>query len=262
MRDLRGFRQAVREHRRAVGRTQQQLARSIGLHPDVLSRKLNSRDNTVLTALEVVRIATTLAGWGALVTRSDLYVLLDLMDVPRHVVPAAAWSATPLDRLRDGRPAAVSTGDAAAAQPAEPAQPAEAEQPAEPARAAEAAHPTAESAARPRIAAAALPAPATELIGRERERAQVAAAVMESRLVTLTGVGGTGKTRLALQLARDLAGTFADGVAFIDLAPVRDPALLATATGPGAGPGADVGAGRRDVPDRGAAGPGALAGRR
>ena len=184
----------------------------------------------MLTALEVVRIATTLAGWGALVTRSDLYVLLDLMDVPRHVVPAAAWSATPLDRLRDGRPAAVSTGDAAAAQPAEPAQPAEAEQPAEPARAAEAAHPTAESAARPRIAAAALPAPATELIGRERERAQVAAAVMESRLVTLTGVGGTGKTRLALQLARDLACTFADGVAFIDLAPVRDPALLATAT--------------------------------
>ena len=43
-----------------------------------------------------------------------------------------------------------------------------------------------------------------------------------SRLVTLTGPGGTGKTRLALQAARDLAGSFADGVAFIDLAPVRD----------------------------------------
>ena len=49
-----------------------------------------------------------------------------------------------------------------------------------------------------------------------------------ARLVTLTGVGGTGKTRLALQAASDLAGDFADGVAFIDLSPVDDPALLAT----------------------------------
>ena len=83
--------------------------------------------------------------------------------------------------------------------------------------------------AAPDLRPAALPAPATGLIGRERERTEVAAAVTASRLVTLTGVGGTGKTRLALQLARDLAGTFADGVAFIDLAPVRDPELLATA---------------------------------
>ena len=68
-----------------------------------------------------------------------------------------------------------------------------------------------------------LPAPATALIGRERERTEVVAAVAASRLVTLTGPGGTGKTRLALQAARDLAGNFADGVAFIDLAPVVMP---------------------------------------
>ena len=49
-----------------------------------------------------------------------------------------------------------------------------------------------------------------------------------SRLVTLTGAGGTGKTRLATQVAWDLAGEFADGVAFVDLAPVRNPALFAT----------------------------------
>lgn len=50
-----------------------------------------------------------------------------------------------------------------------------------------------------------------------------------ARLVTLTGTGGTGKTRLALQVARDVADGFVDGVAFADLGPVRDPALLATA---------------------------------
>ena len=90
MSDLRGFREAVREHRRAVGRTQQQLARSIGLHPDVLSHKLNSRDNAVLTTPDVIGIATTLAGWGALVTRADVYALLDLAEVPPHAIPAAA----------------------------------------------------------------------------------------------------------------------------------------------------------------------------
>ena len=101
MRDLRGFREAVRVHRRAVGRTQQQLARSIGLHPDVLSHKLNGSDNAMLTTPDVIGIATTLAGWGALVTRTDVYALLDLMEVPRHAIPAAAWSAPPLAVLRD-----------------------------------------------------------------------------------------------------------------------------------------------------------------
>jgi predicted ATPase len=224
MPDLRGFREAVRGHRRAVGRTQQQLARSVGLHPDVLSHKLNGRDNAMLTTPDVIGIATTLAGWGALVSRADVYALLDLMEVPRLAIPAAAWSAPPLAGLRadqDGDPASR-----AAPGPASRARAAMAlDEPGEHTRAA-AQH---EPAARPRVAPAPLPAPVTRLIGRERERATVAAAVATSRLVTLTGAGGIGKTRLALQVARDLAGGFADGVAFIDLAPVRGPALLATA---------------------------------
>jgi predicted ATPase len=212
MSDLRGFREAVREHRRAAGRTQQQLARSIGLHPDVLSHKLNGRDNAVLTAPDVIGIATTLAGWGALATRADAQALLDLMDVPPHTVPAAAWSAPPLAALR------ADSDDATARRAAPgPTAPGPAVSP-----------PDGPAVPRPRVAPAPLPAPATALIGRERERAEVAAAVAAARLVTLTGVGGTGKTRLALQAARDLAGHFADGVAFVDLAPVGDPALLAT----------------------------------
>jgi predicted ATPase len=226
MSDLRRFRQAVREHRRVVGRTQQQLARSIGLHPDVLSHKLNGRDNAVLTTPDVIGIATTLAGWGALVTRADVRTLLDLMEVPPHAIPAAAWAAQPLAALRAGHEAARA-GSAAPA-PAAHAGPA-----APPAQLAmpsvkPAAPLTGAAVQRLRVTLVPLPAPATPLIGRERERAEVARAVAASRLVTLTGVGGTGKTRLALQVARDLAGDFADGVAFIDLAPVRDPALLAT----------------------------------
>ena len=79
---------AVREHRRAVGRTQQQLARSIGLHPDVLSHKLNGSDNATLTAPDVIGIVTTLAGWGALATRADVHALLGLMEVPPHAIAA------------------------------------------------------------------------------------------------------------------------------------------------------------------------------
>jgi predicted ATPase len=212
MADLRGFRETVREHRRAVGRTQQQLARSIGLHPDVLSHKLHGRDNAVLTTPDVIGIATTLADWGALVTRADVYALLDLMEVPPHAISAAAWSVPPLAVLR-----ADDDGDRAPRTAPGPVVPAQALVPSS--------EPVVQ---RLRVTPAPLPVPATPLIGRKRERAEVAAAVEASRLVTLTGAGGTGKTRLALHVARDLAGDFGDGVAFIDLAPVRDPALLAT----------------------------------
>jgi len=73
-----------------------------------------------------------------------------------------------------------------------------------------------------------LPVPLTPLIGRGREVAEVCSYLQKAgtRLLTLTGPGGTGKTRLALQVAADLQDKFADGVYFVSLAPVRDPALV------------------------------------
>jgi predicted ATPase/DNA-binding SARP family transcriptional activator len=78
-----------------------------------------------------------------------------------------------------------------------------------------------------------LPAPATALIGRQAELDDVRTLFRdeEARLVTLTGPGGTGKTRLALQAAWELADRFPDGVHFVGLAPVRNPELVPAAIG-------------------------------
>jgi predicted ATPase/DNA-binding SARP family transcriptional activator/Tfp pilus assembly protein PilF len=67
-----------------------------------------------------------------------------------------------------------------------------------------------------------LPAPLSSFVGRERELEDVAGRLQTYRLVTLTGVGGVGKTRLALEAARRAAPHFADGVAFVDLSPITD----------------------------------------
>ena len=69
-----------------------------------------------------------------------------------------------------------------------------------------------------------LPVQVSSFIGRARELEQAAAALGQARLVTLTGPGGVGKTRLALQAAAQVAPRFADGVWLCELAPVRDPA--------------------------------------
>ena len=69
------------------------------------------------------------------------------------------------------------------------------------------------------------PAP-TSFIGRESEVAELQAAVKAHRLVTLTGVGGVGKTRLAVEVAARLADEFPDGVWFFELAAVTDPAAV------------------------------------
>jgi non-specific serine/threonine protein kinase len=71
-----------------------------------------------------------------------------------------------------------------------------------------------------------LPVPLSDLIGREQEVEEVAGWMGRSRLVTLTGAGGVGKTRLAIAAAERVSGQFVEGAWFVDLAPLNDPALL------------------------------------
>jgi non-specific serine/threonine protein kinase len=80
-----------------------------------------------------------------------------------------------------------------------------------------------------------LPSPPTPLIGRSQEIAEVKRLMQATRLLTLTGVGGTGKTRLALQAASEVLADFADGVYFVDLAPLSDAVLVAKAVAAGLG---------------------------
>ena len=77
----------------------------------------------------------------------------------------------------------------------------------------------------------ALPPQRTPLLGRAAETAAVTATLLnpDIRLMTLTGPGGTGKTRLGIQVAADLASAFEGGVAFVNLAPIADPKLVSSA---------------------------------
>jgi predicted ATPase/DNA-binding SARP family transcriptional activator/DNA-binding CsgD family transcriptional regulator len=72
-----------------------------------------------------------------------------------------------------------------------------------------------------------LPAPRTSFIGREREIVEVERALAMTRLLTLTGAGGSGKTRFALEVARDLVGAYTDGVWLVELAPLSEGELVA-----------------------------------
>jgi predicted ATPase/DNA-binding SARP family transcriptional activator/DNA-binding CsgD family transcriptional regulator len=72
-----------------------------------------------------------------------------------------------------------------------------------------------------------LPAPMTNFVGRQREMVEVKRALSMTRLLTLTGAGGSGKTRLSLEVARDLVGSYPDGVRLVELAPLSEPGLVA-----------------------------------
>lgn len=194
MADLTAFRLAVRDARRTVGYTQQQLARAVGLHPDVLSHKLNGHDGSVLTMRDGLAVVETLVRWGAFTTRPEVDAVLGMISVPSQLAGAQPWYAELTGPAPEGAPAPPPAWRLAdIPRPLSPVPP---------------------------------PQPVTPFIGRSAEVAAVAAAVRSSRLVTITGVGGSGKTRVALEAATAVADSFRDGVAFADLAPVSDPSLI------------------------------------
>ncbi len=89
----------------------------------------------------------------------------------------------------------------------------------------------AEFAATRSVLEASLPSPPTPLVGRERELGEIRDLLLGGsapRLLTLTGIGGVGKTRLAVEAAREAEDRFADGAALVVLASLSDPSLVAT----------------------------------
>jgi predicted ATPase len=87
-----------------------------------------------------------------------------------------------------------------------------------------------------------LPLQLTSFVGREEEIAEVRRLLERARLLTLTGAGGTGKSRLAIQVAAELLPVFPDGCWFVDLASVTDPSLVPSVLAKALG--VPVGAGR------------------
>ena len=81
-------------------------------------------------------------------------------------------------------------------------------------------------AAEPEPGRGSLPKPLTSFIGRQQELARAKRLLRDNSLVTLTGPGGTGKTRLCIALAGQVAAEYPDGVYFVPLAPIRDPGLV------------------------------------
>src|SRR5215471_13526527 len=75
-----------------------------------------------------------------------------------------------------------------------------------------------------------LPAELTSFVGRRRELGEVKRLLAQTRLLTLTGSGGAGKTRLALRAAAEVARSFPDGVWLVSLASIDDPELVVQAT--------------------------------
>ena len=104
------------------------------------------------------------------------------------------------------------------------------------------ASPPGHPAVRPEAAHARLPVPATPFFGRQAELTELVALLTRAdvRLVTLTGPGGTGKTRLALQAAAQVADGFADGAVFVSLAPLRNTSAVGSTVAEALGLGADA----------------------
>ncbi len=71
-----------------------------------------------------------------------------------------------------------------------------------------------------------LPVQLTSFVGRDAQLTQLRELLAQNRVVTLTGAGGVGKTRLAIQVAAQMTGEFGDGVWYVDLAPITDPELV------------------------------------
>src|SRR3979409_1590419 len=99
--DPTAFRVALDSYRRPSGHSQQELARALGLHPNVLSHKLHGSDGATLRHDEIRDIVRVLASWGALQTRVQALELLALIGLGPNSFSPSEWDGAPLVALED-----------------------------------------------------------------------------------------------------------------------------------------------------------------
>jgi predicted ATPase/transcriptional regulator with XRE-family HTH domain len=257
--DLKGFRDKVRYYRRLSGYSQQALAEEIGLYPTVLSAKLNGNDPAhLLTHPEIKRIILTLAHWEAITQKSQVKELLELAKLKLSAFTDQEWKSPPLNQLEASplwpvvppsttSPAKTRSESAAKLSPSThdssivplPLNPNGQSIPASIQEQTSVSEPVSLDAAFTSSLAKTLklsasppptnlPAQLTSFVGRSEETSAICAILQnpEVRLLTLSGPGGTGKTRLALHLAKNLQDFFPDGVFFVGLAVITDAKLV------------------------------------
>ncbi|GAC1349446.1 MAG: hypothetical protein NVSMB27_22670 [Ktedonobacteraceae bacterium] len=188
------FSKSLRKLLRASGYFQKNLAKELGLHPKVFSRKLSEKGNGHLTRHELWRIITILVEWQVITTKDEVLHLLEEAEVVPESYSTQDWEALPLKKIANKGVMHSKQMENVHA------------------------HTLRHN----------LPAQLTRLVGREEEMEQIRQLLEqdEVRLVTLVGAGGSGKTRLALQVGDGLATMFAHGVWFVPLASVRDSSLV------------------------------------
>lgn len=214
--DLERFRLKVREYRLLVNRNQSDLASFLNLDYNELSSRLNANKKVRLSHDNVRAIVRALAEWGAITTRAQAEELLEMMLCPHF--DSVDWQAQPLSKLAASAihstisqtPTPIGSGIFSLHKPFDTSF-ISSTHPGQNNLEVEVNHN--------------LPHKLSSFIGRQNATASLTKLLVEdrTRLVTLIGVGGTGKTRLALHLGVQLLKHFAEGVWLIELAPLTNP---------------------------------------
>ncbi|HEX2909166.1 MAG TPA: AAA family ATPase [Chloroflexia bacterium] len=194
------FGEKVKNYLKAAGSSQKILANKLAIDRTLLTHKLNATGRTALTHPEIKRIVKTLAELEAITARSEALDLLAEANCPDFT--QAEWQAPPLKELEEDASFVATArngpySDTFYKQTANYSHN--------------------------------LPVQLTSFIGRETEIEQLKTLLFTTHLLTLTGAGGVGKTRLALQVAAGLLESFREGVWLVELAPVTQPELVGQA---------------------------------
>jgi predicted ATPase len=215
--DLALFSKKLQHYCRLTANSQKTLAHELGLHPSVLSHKLHGDVHRILTQAEVKAIIKILAKWEAITSQEEAVELLALVNCPSFTVQE--WRTPPLNQLTAFRSAQQASSinslesegmngsaEVSATAPSNHQQPVS------------------------RIKHN-LPSQLSTFVGREKEKTEIRRLLLNTRLLTLTGAGGVGKTRLALEVGAAIQTGFEDGVWLVELAALTDPNFMPQAVG-------------------------------